>query len=205
MTGPNQPPCLRRVSRVIGEASCRRFGQRSIRNHPAESFMRCRVALFLALLLGSAAQAQEFPYDRDLVLDARPMRGSKRVPVLSVAANGEAQIDLWCKRGSGQAVIGGGVHAGTRAGGRAVDPRALASHDMEPARRCPHLQRRGDAALSRGVELSAARKGAASQRPFVSSCGRTVKLRNPFPPCRRLASQEPAMPSSALRQPSPRW
>jgi heat shock protein HslJ len=67
---------------------------------------RCIAAAF-ALLLVSAAQAQDFPYDRDLVLDARPMRGSKRVPILSVGANGEAQIDLWCKRGSGQAVIAG--------------------------------------------------------------------------------------------------
>jgi len=69
--------------------------------------MRCRVALLLVLLFAPAAQAQEFPYDRDLVLDARPMRGSKRVPIVSVAANGAAQIDLWCKRGNGQAVIAG--------------------------------------------------------------------------------------------------
>ncbi len=69
--------------------------------------MRCRVAFVLGLLLASAAQAQEFPYDRDLVLDAWPMRGSKRVPVLSVDGSGQAQIDLWCKRGQGQAVIAG--------------------------------------------------------------------------------------------------
>lgn len=68
--------------------------------------MRCRAA-FVALLLVSAAQAQDFPYDRDLVLDARPMRGGKRVPILSVAASGQAQIDLWCKRGEGQAVVAG--------------------------------------------------------------------------------------------------
>jgi len=71
--------------------------------------MRCCVAFVLVLLFASAAQAQEFPYDRDLVLDARPMRGSKRVPVLTVDASGQAQIDLWCKRGQGQAVIAGGT------------------------------------------------------------------------------------------------
>jgi heat shock protein HslJ len=65
------------------------------------------VAVVLGLLLAPAAQAQEFPYDRDLVLDARPMRGGKRVPVLTVDASGRAQIDLWCKRGQGQAVIAG--------------------------------------------------------------------------------------------------
>jgi len=68
--------------------------------------MRCCVALVLGLL-ASTAQAQEFPYDRDLVLDARPMRGGKRVPVLAIDASGQAQINLWCKRGQGQAVIAG--------------------------------------------------------------------------------------------------
>ena len=37
------------------------------------------------------------------------MPGSKRVPILSVDASGQAQIDLWCKRGNGQAVIAGGT------------------------------------------------------------------------------------------------
>jgi len=66
-----------------------------------------RVAFVVGLLLACAAQAQDFPYNRDLVLDARPMRGGKRVPVLSIDASGAAQIDLWCKRGTGQAVIAG--------------------------------------------------------------------------------------------------
>ena len=65
----------------------------------------------LAFVLGVAGYAPPlwaqgaFPYDRDLVLDARAMRGSKRVPILSVGAGGQAQIDLWCKRGQGQVVI----------------------------------------------------------------------------------------------------
>ena len=59
-----------------------------------------------ALVLPAVAQSA-FPYDRDLVLDARAMRGGKRVPVLSVEQSGRAQIDLWCKRGDGQAVIAG--------------------------------------------------------------------------------------------------
>jgi hypothetical protein len=69
----------------------------------------CVLALLL-LAVGNTSplQAQpEFPYDRDLVLDARPMRGGKRVPVLSVDGGGRVQIDLWCKRGQGDAVIAG--------------------------------------------------------------------------------------------------
>ena len=68
----------------------------------------CVLALFL--LAGDAASLHaqsEFPYERDLVLDARPMRGSKRVPILSIESSGRAQIDLWCKRGLGEAVIAG--------------------------------------------------------------------------------------------------
>lgn len=70
-----------------------------------------KVALVcLAVTAASAVPAvaqSEFPYDRDLMLDARALRGGKRVPVLSIEQNGRAQIDLWCKRGDGQAVIAG--------------------------------------------------------------------------------------------------
>lgn len=63
---------------------------------------------FLGAGHASSLHAQvEFPYDRDMVLDARPMRGGKRVPILSVESNGRAQIDLWCKRGQGDVVIAG--------------------------------------------------------------------------------------------------
>jgi heat shock protein HslJ len=46
-----------------------------------------------------------FPFDQELLLDAKPMRNSKRVPTLEVAADGQATIDLWCKSGSGQVVV----------------------------------------------------------------------------------------------------
>jgi heat shock protein HslJ len=67
--------------------------------------------VFGAVLFGVVAQSAiaqaEFPYERDLVFDARPMRGGKRVPILSIDSTGRAQIDLWCKRGQGEAVIAG--------------------------------------------------------------------------------------------------
>src|SRR5882757_10219384 len=68
----------------------------------------CFAFALLGLFATGATQAQSaFPYDRDMVLDARPMRGSKRVPILAISESGEAQIDLWCKRGKGQAAISG--------------------------------------------------------------------------------------------------
>lgn len=33
-----------------------------------------------------------FPFDRELMLDTAPMRGSKRIPILEIAANGAASI-----------------------------------------------------------------------------------------------------------------
>ena len=40
------------------------------------------------------------------ILEKR-MRGSKRLPVIAISPDGQAQIDLWCKRGTGQVAIAG--------------------------------------------------------------------------------------------------
>ena len=49
----------------------------------------------------------EFPFDRELLLDARPLPGSKRVPILEIGADGRAQIDLWCRGGTGWVAVTG--------------------------------------------------------------------------------------------------
>jgi heat shock protein HslJ len=46
---------------------------------------------------GVASAAAEFPFDQELVLEAAPMRPGKRMPVLNVAPDGNARVDLWCK------------------------------------------------------------------------------------------------------------
>jgi heat shock protein HslJ len=67
-------------------------------------------AILVAVTGASPALSQgEFPFERDLVLEARAMKGSKRMPVLAIEQNGRAQIDLWCKRGQGTAAIDGGA------------------------------------------------------------------------------------------------
>ena len=55
------------------------------------------VVLLFLLLCGAAIAAEPFPFDRELMLDAAPMRPGKRMPILTVEANGNARIDLWCK------------------------------------------------------------------------------------------------------------
>ncbi|TMI99986.1 MAG: META domain-containing protein [Alphaproteobacteria bacterium] len=96
--------------------------------------MRRRFACVLAFACAGAALAQTgFPYERDMVLDARPMRGGKRVPVLAIGADGRAQIDLWCKRGQGQAAISGDTIAlaiGTMNDEPCTPERAQADEEM---------------------------------------------------------------------------
>jgi hypothetical protein len=54
-------------------------------------------AVLIFLAYGSAVPAETFPFDRDLVLDAAPMRPGKRMPILAVEPSGDARIDLWCR------------------------------------------------------------------------------------------------------------
>jgi heat shock protein HslJ len=51
------------------------------------------------------AAAEGFPFDEELLLDAKPMRGSKRVPTLEVGPGGAVMIDLWCNTVQGQIVV----------------------------------------------------------------------------------------------------
>jgi len=49
--------------------------------------------------------ADEFPFDQEMLLDAKPLPGSKRVPILEIGADGRAQVDLWCHSGAAQVVV----------------------------------------------------------------------------------------------------
>jgi heat shock protein HslJ len=67
-------------------------------------------ALGAAILTGfvpAACAQSDFPFGRELLLDAPPMKGSKRVPSLDIAENGTADIDLWCNTLKGQMVVAG--------------------------------------------------------------------------------------------------
>src|SRR5215470_13603258 len=62
-------------------------------------------AIFLGVALN--ALAQPFPFGSELVLDADPMRGSKKIPVLDIGQNGAAEIELWCNSVKAQLVVAG--------------------------------------------------------------------------------------------------
>lgn len=71
--------------------------------------------LVVAVLAGSplAAGAVEpvFPFGGELLLDGKPMRGTKRLPSLSIERDGTAAIDLWCGSLRGRADVGNGTIA----------------------------------------------------------------------------------------------
>lgn len=68
---------------------------------------RCLAVVVLSAVLSPALASEPFPFGTELMLDAAPMRGSKRVPMIEVAENGSASIDLWCASLRGQVTIGG--------------------------------------------------------------------------------------------------
>jgi hypothetical protein len=63
------------------------------------------VLLCLSLSPPLAAAGDSFPFGTTLMLDAAPMRGSKRIPMLEIAENGAASIDLWCASARAQVVV----------------------------------------------------------------------------------------------------
>jgi hypothetical protein len=68
--------------------------------------VRCAVwVLVCTCLVSASAGAGDFPIDRELILDAAPLPGSKRVPILEIDANGAVSIDLWCTSLRGQANV----------------------------------------------------------------------------------------------------
>lgn len=80
----------------------------------------CALGLVLGFACVHQASAQEeFPFGHELLLDARPMKGSKRLPSLEVEANGTAVIELWCN--SVQAQIGVNADAVTIVIGEKTD------------------------------------------------------------------------------------
>ena len=81
---------------------------------------------------GTAGLAAErsFPFDSELLLDAKPMKGSKRVPIMTIGPNGKAEIDLWCNSVEGQIVV--------------VDSTITVMTGAKTERQCDPARSRGD-------------------------------------------------------------
>jgi hypothetical protein len=73
-----------------------------LRRHFACGFM---LALLVGSLLPAAASESSFPFGSALVLDAAPLPGSKRVPMIEIEENGAAAFYLWCASARGSANV----------------------------------------------------------------------------------------------------
>jgi heat shock protein HslJ len=76
------------------------------------SLRNAAVALALGALVGAffardAAAQSGFPFGQELLLDAQPMKGSKRVPSLDIDDKGLVEIELWCNSLKGQMIVAG--------------------------------------------------------------------------------------------------
>ncbi len=61
----------------------------------------------VCVAFGAALAADEFPFEQELILDAAPMPGSKRIPNMDVGTNGTMALEMWCNRVDGQLVVAG--------------------------------------------------------------------------------------------------
>jgi hypothetical protein len=71
---------------------------------------RLMFALLLAAICLPAARAAAddgFPFERELLLDADPMKGTRRVPVFEIDKSGQGSIDLWCASVQAQFIVAG--------------------------------------------------------------------------------------------------
>jgi META domain len=117
------------------------------------------VAVLASIPPGARAAETVFPFGRELVLDGKPMRGTKRLPSLSIEQDGAAAIDLWCGSLRGRADVGNGTIAitpGERDNAQCTADRIAGDDDLlDMLLHMTNWRRRGDI-----VEFS----GAASLR-----------------------------------------
>ena len=120
---------------------------------------RCIVG-FAACVLGGivAADAAErgFPYNSELIMDAKPMRGSKRVPMLVIGAKGEAKIEGWCNNVEAQMVVAADtltILTGASTEQQCPAERMRADQDlMAVLMEITHWRREGDVLMLRGTK-----------------------------------------------------
>ena len=106
------------------------------------------VAVFASIPLAAMAAETAFPFGSELMLDGKPMRGTKRLPSLSIEQDGTAEIDLWCGSLRGHADVGNGTIAITpgERNNAQCDPDRIAGDDdlLDMLVHMTNWRRRGD-------------------------------------------------------------
>jgi heat shock protein HslJ len=117
------------------------------------------VALAVCVLGGivtADAAERGFPYNNELMMDAKPMRGSKRVPMLVIGAKGETKIEGWCNVTEAQLVVAGDtltILTGASTEQQCPAERMRADQDlMAVLMEITHWRREGDVLTLRGTK-----------------------------------------------------
>jgi heat shock protein HslJ len=124
-----------------------------------------RFAAMVTLLLllwpvGAPAQSP-FPFERELLLDVAPMKGSKRVPSLDIGVAGTAELSMWCNTVRAQLVVAGDTIT------------VIAGPSSE--RQCPAERMRGDEDLL--AALTQATNWRREGDYLILTGGQTVRFR----------------------------
>jgi hypothetical protein len=91
--------------------------------------------LLVSFSIPATASERTFPFDRELMLDAAPVSGSKRIPIIEIGENGAVSIDLWCASARGQATVG-------------ADSISIVSGPTQPAQCAPDRQSSDESLLA---------------------------------------------------------
>jgi hypothetical protein len=70
----------------------------------------CMAAMAGAAIVFAACapvSAQSFPFDQEMLLEVKPLPGSRRVPMMEVHPGGKASVDLWCHSAVAELAITG--------------------------------------------------------------------------------------------------
>jgi len=120
-------------------------------------------ALGIATLASAApgAFAQSFPYGRELMLDANPLRGTRKTPVLDIGDRGYAEIEMWCNSVKAQLVI-------------AANTITIVTGEMSSRQCAPDLLRADDELLA---ALNQATNWRMENSALVLTGGRTLRFR----------------------------
>jgi heat shock protein HslJ len=106
------------------------------------------VAAFASVPPAAIAAETVFPFGSELLLDGKPMRGTKRLPSLSIEQDGSAAIGLWCGSVRGRAEVGNGTIAitpGERDNAQCTADRVAADDDLlDMLVHMTNWRRRGD-------------------------------------------------------------
>src|SRR5262245_31966679 len=112
------------------------------------------LACFFGAMAAADAAERGFPYNSELIMDAKPMRGSKRVPMLVIGAQGETTIEGWCNNVKAQLVVAADtvtILTGPTTEQQCPAERMRADEDLMAAlTEITHWRREGDVLTLRG-------------------------------------------------------